>query len=321
MLKFLLFLKRLTQKEFYSCGYIQHGINFAQDNRILTCCFSNNDRLSLYNPKLNKDIIKSLKKNRKSIISRMKKGNIPECCKGCVNLSKKHWSDTDKIQSITLNYYKICNLRCTHCGYFKNKESQGKDTDDKFVLDTVKMLEHKNMTTPNYLVDVGGGEPSLNNKLDEIIAYFVANKHTIHINSYVAKFKENYIDGIQNGYIKLTLTPDAGSRDIYKKIKGADYFETVKENLKKYMSAASDRIEVKFILEEGNLCDIDNMINLCLECGVKNVVCSRDLNIKECDFPKYKPYFQRFKTLCEQNELNLRYSLIPKEFLRKDSYA
>ena len=318
MLKLLLFLKRLIQKEFYSCNYIRHGINFTQDNRILVCCYTGSDEISLYNPKTDKNIFQSIKKNRKKIISQLKKGCIPKCCQECVNLSKQNWSDTDKIESITLNHYKVCNLRCTHCGYFKNKEKQGKDTDDKFVLDTIKMLEAKNMTSSDYIVDIGGGEPSLNNRLDTTIAYFVANKHKIHINSNVARFKENYIDGIQNGFIKLTLTPDAGSREVYKKIKGADYFETVKENLKKYMSVAADKIEVKFILEEGNLSDIDNMINLCLECGVKNVVCSRDLNINECDFPKYKPYFQKFKTLCEQNGLNLRYSLIPKEFFRKD---
>ena len=56
------------------------------------------------------------------------------------------------------------------------------------------------------------------------------------------------------------------------------------------------------------------MIELCLECGVKYVKCALDLNIKPDDKINYKPYVQTFNRLCRENNLNVSFQFIPKEF-------
>ena len=317
MIKLILLLKKLFNSQFYSCQYISNGINFYPNNIIKACCYTDSADVDLYKIIDNKrNNYKILQRNRKKLFNRLKKGNIPECCKNCPNLKKNSWNFSKLITSITLNYYMFCNLKCSHCGYYKNVRFKLNDTKDKSVLNLIKYLEKKSITSSNYFVDVGGGEPSLNNNLDEIINYLVQKGHVVHINSNVAKFKENYVEGIKKDLIKLTLTPDAGSRDIYKKIKGADYFDIVKENIKKYMAVASDKIEVKFILENGNVCDIENMIKLCTDCGVKNVICSIDLNVPKEEYDFYKPYFIKFRDLCHENNLMLSYtSFVPEEFI------
>lgn len=317
-IKILLLLKRIFLRQFYSCSYICSGINFYPNNIIKTCCFTSSDDVNLC--KINNDgtiNYNELNKNRKNLFNRLKKGDIPECCKNCFALQKSSWIFSNAIKSIVLNYFMFCNLRCVHCGYLKKVRFKVDDTKDEFVFNIIKSLENKKLLTKDYIVDIGGGEPSINEKLDKIIDYLIRRGHKVHINSNIAKFKENYIYGINNNLIFLTLTPDAGSKEVYKKIKGVDYFDEMKENLKEYMKRASDKIEVKFILEKGNISDIENMIRLCLDCNVKKVVCSIDLNIKKEEYDFYKPYLTLFHNLCYKNGLNLKYSgLVPKEMLR-----
>ena len=321
MLKLILFLSRINKmffsKEYYSCRYMQAGMNFYPDSIIKTCCFTTSDEVNLCNLTNThniKNIKRDIDKKRKQLIKDCKNGKIPNCCKKCCNLQKKSWQYKKKIEHITLNHFMYCNLKCTHCGYLKKVRNKTKDTKDELVLNTIQDLTAIGMLSSNYSVDVGGGEPSLSKGLDRILEYLINNNHKIHINSNVAQVKENYLYGIQKGLINLTLTPDAGSKEVYKKIKGVDYFDIVKENIKKYMEKAADEIEVKFIIEKDNVEDIQNMIELCLECGVKYVKCALDLNIKPDDKINYKPYVQTFNRLCRENNLNVSFQFIPKEF-------
>lgn len=323
MLKLILLLSRIKKllcKKYYSCSYMQEGINFYPDNIIKTCCFTTSDEVDLYNL-INKykpqKIKKIISKKRKRLIKECKKGNIPTCCQTCSQLRKQDWNYKEKIESVTLNHFMYCNLKCAHCGYLHKVRYKTKDTKDDLVLEALQTFSKAGILNPNYSVDIGGGEPSLSKGLDKILKYLTENNHKIHINSNVALFKENYVQGIKDGLITLTLTPDAGSREVYLKIKGADYFDIVKDNVKKYMKELADKIEVKFIIEEGNIDDIQNMIEFCKECGVKQVKCALDLHIKPADRIIYKPYIAKFNKLCQENNLNVDFQFIPKEFLEE----
>jgi molybdenum cofactor biosynthesis enzyme MoaA len=120
---------------------------------------------------------------------------------------------------------------------------------------------------------------------------------------------------------RIILSPDAGSREVYKKIKGKDYFETTWFNIKKYVEETSGNVEVKFILEKGNIDDVDNMINMCLKTGVNKVHLSMDVNISETEFYKYESSFSHFVNRCKNEGINLLsiFTFVPEQIKNKVS--
>lgn len=295
-------------EDYYSCHYIQTGINFYPNDTIKICCFSNASDVDICSTSENIDvIIQKIINKKKQMIDDFIAGNICDSCKNCPSLVKSSWgTNVRQVSSITFNHFMSCNLRCTHCGYRKEMETNKLlDTNHNDVLNIVKGLI-KNKLTPKLLsFDVGGGEPSLSKGLIEIVQYCIENKYKVHINSNGAQYVQAFADGVNEGLVGLTLTPDAGSKEVYQKIKGADYFDETWKNIEKYMLSCKKELRVKFILEEGNLEDIDNMINMCIEKKVKDVILNLDLNIKLEDYPRYMPYVTKFRILGENNSINV----------------
>lgn len=299
-----------------SCQYIQCGISFYPSNTIKFCCFSMKNDVDICTIDENTDldeIVDNIDKKRAKVIKLQKQGIIFDSCKNCSCLKKGEWAEPKDILSITFNHYMKCNLKCEHCSYVDIRD-EVKDTDDELIFSIVRKLYERNLISEKTVFDIGGGEPSLSKGIDKILEYAMSKGIVSHVNSNIAKYNELYVKGALEDKIKLTLTPDAGSREVYKKIKGADYFEIMKRNLQQYMQQASDKIEVKFIIENDNVDDIENMIKLCTDTGVKNVVLSFDLNIKE-GYSNYRPYIRQFKNLCDENGLNFTTRLMPQELL------
>ena len=136
-----------------------------------------------------------------------------------------------------------------------------------------------------------------------------------------AKVPKTFVDGVNKGLFRIILSPDAGSREVYKKIKGKDYFETTWFNIKKYVEETSGNVEVKFILEKGNIDDVDNMINMCLKTGVNKVHLSMDVNISETEFYKYESSFSHFVNRCKNEGINLLsiFTFVPEQIKNKVS--
>lgn len=129
------------------------------------------------------------------------------------------------------------------------------------------------------------------------------------------------VDGVNKGLFRIILSPDAGSREVYKNIKGKDYFETTWFNIKKYVEQTRGNVEVKFILEKGNIDDVDNMINMCLKTGVNKVHLSMDVNISETEFYKYESSFSHFVNRCKNEGINLLsiFTFVPEQIKNKVS--
>ena len=142
------------------------------------------------------------------------------------------------------------------------------------------------------------------------------NNYKALINSNGAKYSEIITNGVNKGLFTLDLTPDAGSKEVYLKIKGADFFDITWENIKKYIQITDGKANVKFIIEEGNINDVQNMINKCLEVGVKHVTLAFDLFIKKEDFEGYRKPVNEFINLCKENDIKCNVSsFVPEEIL------
>lgn len=304
------------KKEYYSCANIRNGFNFYRSDKLSSCCYTIEGNLTIGDIN-DKDIIKKIEKYQNDLIKLHKNNKAPECCKNCTNFKKDKWSNkiNKKMFWIPLNHYKICNLKCTHCGYRKNDDDQ-KDTNHEKVLNLLKSLQEKGKLDKNCTIAIGGGEPSINKGIEKILQFCLDNNYKALINSNGAKYSEIITNGVNKGLFTLDLTPDAGSKDVYLKIKGADFFDVAWENIKKYTQSTDGKANVKFIIEEGNVNDVQNMINKCLEVGVKHVTLAFDLFIKKEDFEVYRKPVNEFINLCKENDIKCNVSsFVPEEIL------
>ena len=309
------------KKTYFSCGAIRNSFNFYRSNKISSCCFTTDDSFIIsniadYNDNLDGLIDDIINFQNKLILSH-KNGCIPEACKNCTNLKKQSWGTKvkDKFGSVAMNHYKTCNLKCNHCGYREN-DLQEKDSDSELILKVLKKLKSENKMDKNFSIALGGGEPSINKGVENILKYCLENHIGAEINSNCAKYSEIMAEGAKQGLFELILTPDAGSKDVYLKIKGADFFDTAWENIRKYVETTGDNYIVKFIIEEGNKDDVENMIEMCRQNNVKNVALSFDIGIEKKDLPLYKEAVNKFIKLAKENNFNLKtYSYVPKELI------
>lgn len=274
------------------------------------------------------DLIKLLKPNLAiclyDLLERMYKGDVPEFCKGCYHLRVKNvdkvYKFLDPIRYITLCGSKYCNLRCEHCFFIRDNKDI-KDTDISKVINFLGLLKSKGHLSEFKALRLANGEPSIIKDDIKLADYCIENSIPVEIYTNGAKVPKTFVDGVNKGLFRIILSPDAGSREVYKKIKGKDYFETTWFNIKKYVEETSGNVEVKFILEKGNIDDVDNMINMCLKTGVNKVHLSMDVNISETEFYKYESSFSHFVNRCKNEGINLLsiFTFVPEQIKNKVS--
>lgn len=318
----LIINKIIKRPKYLSCNNIRAGFNFYRSNKISACCYTTEDKLIISNIEdyTNlEDIVKDIEDFQNKLIEKHKKGNHPQCCKECTNLKLAYWSDKvdKKFSWIPLNHYKICNLKCVHCGY-RNSDDKEKDSNHELVLKVIDVLSKKNKLDKDVTIAIGGGEPSINKGIDKIIQYCLDKKYHMLINSNGAKYSELIAEGVNRGLIHLDLTPDAGSKDVYTKIKGVDCFDTTWANIKRYIETTEGKANIKFIIEKGNSDDVENMIKMLKSVDAKHVSLSFDLNIKKEDYEKYREPINKFIDLCKKEAINVVVnSFVPQQLIEK----
>jgi len=280
--------RKILPKRQYYCGYIQRKtVNFYPDDKITPCCYSlvleiarirdfDNDFTSL----------KEKIENENSLIrEQFKKGKAPDACKGCPCLHRiyKTPETSDRIKMVIFNHYMACNLNCSYCGSAKNVRGKQKDTKHEDVLSILQYLINSESLDPQCTFVFGGGEPSISKGAISIIQFALEHGYHVHINSNCAKYIDFWAVSADKGLASLVLTPDAGSKEVYRKIKGADYFDIVWETIKKYNIRTTKNVVVKFILQYDNLPDVVNIVNKCVECNVREVIIDFDIGVKEFD--------------------------------------
>ena len=310
----------ILNKKYYSCAYIEHGLNFLYDDLVHTCCyrrFIKDDGLvmNLSNDKLDPTTVI---RRKLEIIFGINSGRINGCT-DCPKLKRKRWREdwSFEIKDIVLNHYMGCNLKCKHCGYIKYRNGV-RDTSHEKIIESIKILEDFGLIKDGIKIDVGGGEPSINIGINNILDYSLKKNYNIHINSNGSKYNQLFVDGILKNRLNLTLTPDAGRKETYKVVKGRDLFDKVWNNIARYSAATKGNVSVKLILQKDNINDINDFIQLCKTHGIKETIIDIDLNLVDKGVSQsfFKIISEGIK-IAELNDFNVRLgSHWPKETLK-----
>lgn len=267
-------------------------------------------------------VYKKIESHQNRLLQRMYEGDVPEFCKGCYHLRVKNVNSVYKflspIRYISLGGSKYCNLRCEHCFFIRDNKDI-KDTDIDKVIEFISLLKKNGHLSEFKSLRLANGEPSIIKDDIKIADFCIKNSLPVEIYTNGAKVPPTFVEGVNKGLFRIILSPDAGSREVYKKIKGKDNFDTTWNNIFKYVNETNGNVEVKFILEKGNINDVDNMISMCVKTGVKKVHLSMDVNIPENEFNKYEFAFSRFVDKCkiEGIELLSVFTFVPEQLKSK----
>lgn len=243
-----------------SCEWVNNGIEFRQ-NSIRTCCFAYlQDQREPCSTLVNNykgekiDWPKLIKKKLEH--KNLHKDNVFwKQCKDCVYLFENDWDEDFYIDHITFNHWTNCNCNCTYC--YTNDDKKASNSFKYYnILPVIKDMLAKNIlrATPTSCITFGGGEPAILKDFDKIIDLFIKNNfHNIRINSSGIKYSKSIEKGLKNGAISLVISPDAGTKETYTKIKGGKTFDKVWNHIKKYslFQKNPDQVKVKYILIPG----------------------------------------------------------------------
>ena len=230
---------------YYSCPWIEHGIVFFP-SKIMMCCFCGSlcgestllqENFTGNNFDINK-IFKIKDKFRKF----HKQGKIHTNCRNCNLLRNEAWDERNYIDSIYISHWSVCNSKCIYCYSAKHPEEYNHNAYKLFPI--IKNLVETGMLKRQSKVLFGGGEPALLDEFETIINFLIENGfNDIRVHSSGIKYIPCLENGLKEGKIHLTVSVDAGSAEVYKKIKNIDAYNIVRENIRKYSSDKMDNNE------------------------------------------------------------------------------
>lgn len=250
-----------------------------------------------------------IQEKRMALYNRINNGGND--CNGCSYLCEREEDDIEigKIGLLLYLPHKTCILRCCYCPFVKNNAvSEVLDNEKYNPYRDIVHFFNIGLLKENALIEFGGGEPLLLDTLPEAIEYISENhsKCTVRfVSNFVAKKPtDKLLNVLEKRKMKAVLrtSVDCGTRETYKKIRGRDFWNNLRENLiKAAQMGAFDDIQLKYILlEDGSNSskkDIDGFIELAKEIKALNphkttVVIDADKttlwnsNYKEDDLPK-----------------------------------
>lgn len=191
---------------------------------------------------------------------------VPSRCDGCLEIREDYFAENPKIETINYSPGGICNLNCIYCES-DAKHSHGTwetDADFQTILD---ILKQKDLLSDILHFDISPGETALNRNKNRYYSLFhYAQSTTVMTNATV--YDEALAECMREGTANLCVSVDAGTRETFKKVRGADLFEKQRENLKKYSSIAPGAVDLKYIFIPGyndNPEDVFGFAELCAE--------------------------------------------------------
>lgn len=282
----------------YRCRYLSHGLYIHYD------CFRhchlsihspnerNNNYIVPYNGPQEKPDWEKIFQIKNELVQNMRNGIIPPFCQGCHwieefddNSPNQFLSDLENyIDMIWIGHTNECNANCIYCfAYQEIAEHRTIAGYDIFPL-FKELLEKKiyNLEkNPHGHVSFAMGEPTIMKNFDDILKIFAEHGNklfALYTNGIRFSYMTEKILSQPDMEIMTVISLDAGSREVFEKVKKVDKFDQVCENIKKYTTAAHNpkHIGVKYIIIQ-NVNDtkeeIDRWLDLCInKLGVKYLI-------------------------------------------------
>ena len=242
------------KKEYVSCEWLEYGINFAPKGLYhcpsFTHSYHNDEPVTPIKEDYTYDYDTFLAEKKK-IRKNQRKNIIDIRCKGCLHLRKDVWSKKNKITKIAICQNTKCNSDCIYC-FTHNEKTFYNQRPDTPVFEFIKKNIDKGIIGKDCAIEFGGGEPVISEEFDDILNYLLDNSFSIiKIHSSGIKYSKAIERALSLDVCNLIISPDAGERELFKKIKNVDSFDACWENISKYALAQNknkEALKVKIVM-------------------------------------------------------------------------
>jgi pyruvate-formate lyase-activating enzyme len=200
------------------------------------------------------------------------KAPLADCLK-CVHFLPdfpKDFQKNKKLTYINFGHGDYCNFKCEYCwttapGYTPMKPKYK-------MMPFLRQLEEYGLIDNNCMFFFDSGEPVLNPETDELLEFSKKYNGYCVIHSNCSIYSESAASVLAEGRGHIVCSVDAGTRDTFIKVRGADKMDAVTENLRRY--AERGKVISKYIIYGLN-CSRDEIIRyikVMLSIGVKHIV-------------------------------------------------
>lgn len=264
------------------CNEIEHSLFFTQDT-LRSCGIGYNGTEFFWEEKYNGELIDidKINKKREEWRARFLQGTQPEQCKKCHLLIDKEWSQDGRFNTILIANRTKCSCNCFYCNFTKDK-NYWNNRETYNIYPVIEDLENRQLLTDNLHISVAGGECTEypNGEFDKIVN-FVLNKNC-YLSAYSSgiNFSDILKKCLAKGHCDICISADAGTKDVYEKIKQVKKFDEVWAHIKEYANAQlpnrvdMGRMIVKYVIVNG-INDtkeaFDAFISKCIESNVKHI--------------------------------------------------
>lgn len=321
-------------KKSYNCEKLEKVLRFLPD-KIQYCCACA-EGLSFQIKNVDEIKLNDIERKRKQYIKRLKSGIIPTQCTGCIDIKeienqrlsfiKDLFIPKKKISHIIFDHFKQCDCKCIYC---TQKILYPEITQNYQALPILRQLYEKQLLSEENLVfEFQGGNISKLNEFEELIEeiekhncseiYFLTNG-IVYLPTIerIAKKVKTYV----------CISLDAGTKEIFKKIKNVDAFEQATENIKNLAKKSNINLKLKYILIKDvndNLQEVEKFLefakslskidSIMFEIDYRDTCINKE---KSSSIPKYYAQLIEFaENFCKDNNLNFWISDFSKSFLK-----
>ncbi len=270
-------------KEYLSCEWIEAGLAFL-DRKVTACCVGSSEggmpTLAEFSGG-DLPITKILMKRWEIIAENQSKGFVP--CKGCIHLTKKRWEPRVWLfEHVLLNHFTMCNIRCRYCYSVKDKTNVILPSEVIRLLPTFKYMVNNRYLSPDATIYFGGGEPTVLPEFEELMRFLTDYGTRFCIFSNGVIFSKAILESLLARKVNtLLLSIDAGTREVYKTLKGVDCCDQVWENVNRYIEADKNTAWPKIILCEENYNDVMPFLERVQKAGAVKLVYDIDAGMRE----------------------------------------
>ena len=232
-------------------------------------------------------------------------------CAGCQLLRAGCAVEMQEMKILNFALTGVCNFNCCYCIYEPDADVSG---------EVYEMLSHFDKEENIELVLLTTGELTISKYRDEILAYLKNSsmRGLLFTNASI------YLDEISNlmrekGLV-LNISLDAGTRETYARVKNSDCFDTVLQNIEKYVaSGGAYQVCLKYVVLDGVNCedrDIESFVKIAAKLKT-DVLISHDM------FSSFSPESEsvftavsKFARLCIENDIPYMFSFLDKYYDR-----
>ncbi len=265
------------RQNYLSCQWLESGLVITSD--LLSICPLYNSKQKAqfnYDSKVEDEAIIKFIGTRKSLIAENQ--TLKGDCLECPALEKKGWETKPYLfENVLLDHFRMCNLNCSYCS---SKDSQD-NKKHPLLVSMFKSFIAKGYLSPNAKITWSGGEPTLLNEFEELFKLLTdyGTRYSIFSNGVI--LSESILKALESYQGELVLTIDAGSQDVYERIKGKDCFDIVWNNVKTYAQKGYGKVVAKIVITNDNINDVFSFVAKAKESGILRVCYDIDANLSQ----------------------------------------